>query len=95
VSIALKASHKDGGDNAITVRLHYRRVNQAESYVVADMPATGEGFEATIPGDYTDSPYPLQYWFELRDASGRAWFWPGFNAELSNQPYFVVRQARG
>ena len=41
---------------------------------------------------YTDSPYPLQYYFELRDARGHAWLYPGFRADLCNQPYFVVRQ---
>lgn len=91
VSIALTVRNREG----ITVRLRYRRVNQAEAYVVADMAGRGGRFEATVPGDYTDSPYPLQYFFELREASGQAWPWPGFNAELSNQPYFVVRQARG
>lgn len=95
VSIALTVRHRAGVADAMAVRLHYRRVNQVEPYVVADALAAGERFEATLPGDYTDSPYPLQYWFELRDASGRAWPWPGFNAELSNQPYFIVRQARG
>jgi len=90
VSIALTVRNRD----AMAVRLRYRRVNQAEACVVADMAGGGGCFEATVPGDYTDSPYPLQYWFELRDASGEAWPWPGFNAELSNQPYFVVRQAR-
>jgi len=25
--------------------------------------------------------------------TGVAWIYPGFNADLANQPYFVVRQA--
>jgi hypothetical protein len=94
MTVELAVKGENGGAGVIAVRLHYRRVNQAETCAVVDMPTTGECFRATISGDYTNSPYPLQYWFELRDASGRAWFWPGFNAELSNQPYFVVRQAR-
>ena len=56
-------------------------------------PAPSGRFRAEIPGQYTDSPYPMLYYFELRDAHGAAWIYPGFNADLANQPYFVVRQA--
>ena len=49
---------------------------------------------ATIPAAYADSDYPLQYYFELREGDkGQAWLYPGFNATLTNQPYFVIRQA--
>ena len=58
------------------------------------MEAKERRYHASIPADYTNSPYPLQYFFALRDASGRAWFHPGFDEHLCNQPYFVVRQAR-
>lgn len=90
VELAVCAREGEG----ISVRLHYRRVNQAEAYVVTDAPGTEGRFRTAIPGDYSDSPYPLQYWFELREASGQAWFWPELGADLSNQPYFVVRQAK-
>jgi hypothetical protein len=73
------------------VSAHYRHINQAESYVVAETDAVGDSFRVVIPGDYTDSPYALQYWFELRDVDGNAGFWPGLDPDLSNQPYFVVR----
>jgi hypothetical protein len=76
----------------LTVHLRYRRVNQAEPWLALKMEAQGRDHRATIPGDYTKSPFPLQYYFELRDALGRAWLHPGFNADLSNQPYFVVRR---
>jgi hypothetical protein len=46
----------------------------------------------TIPADVTDSPYPIQYYVELRDNPGRAWLYPGLDETLSNRPYFVVRQ---
>ena len=78
----------------ISARLHYRHVNQAASAEGIDMQNTDAGFQATISGDDTSSPYPLQYWFELRTASGCAWFWPGLDADLSNQPYFVMPQTR-
>ena len=41
---------------------------------------------------YTDAPYPLQYYFVLTDAAGRAWMYPGFTSDLSNQPYVVLRR---
>jgi hypothetical protein len=83
----------EAGAMPIAVRLHYRHVNQAERYRVMELERAGERYRATIPGEYTDSAYPLQYFFELRDAHGRAWLYPGFAADLSNQPYLVVRRA--
>ncbi|GAG38760.1 unnamed protein product, partial [marine sediment metagenome] len=93
-AVTLDLTVEDEARDSIGLHLHYRHVNQAESYEVADMQETESGFQAVIPGDYTHSPYPLQYWFELRDISGEAWLWPGLDADLSNQPYFVVRQAK-
>jgi hypothetical protein len=93
------------------VTLHYRHVNQAERYETLVMDARDGAFHATIPGRYTDSVYPLQYYFEIAQAAPttaktrgsigsspdtpQAWLYPGFNAELTNQPYYVVRRARG
>ncbi len=79
--------------SAITVRLCYRRVHQAQSYQSVDMLLQDHQYSATIPGEYTNTAYPLEYYFELRDEAGRAWLFPGFDATLTNQPYFVVRQA--
>jgi hypothetical protein len=69
--------------------LHYRHINQAERWVSSAMDRKGTSYVASIPGVYTDSPYPLQYYFELK--SGRAWLHPGFPADLAGQPYYVVR----
>lgn len=71
--------------------LWYRHVNAAERWVAADMASTADGWRAAIPAPYTDSPYPLQYYFEFRAAPERAWIWPGFDAKLLGQPYVVVR----
>jgi hypothetical protein len=74
-------------------RIHFRRVNQAEPYQSQDM-ERGKGpglFTASIPPAYTDSPFPLQYYFELREGPS-AHLHPGFNPDWSNQPYFVIRQ---
>jgi hypothetical protein len=49
-------------------------------------------YRGAIPASYTESPYPLQYYFELRDANG-ATLYPALSAGLSNQPYFVLRRA--
>ena len=73
-----------------TARLHYRHVNQAERWQAADMEPDGRGFRASVPGDYTRSPYALQYYFELRHDEATAWLHPGFNADLNNQPYYVL-----
>ena len=81
-----------GEADGCSVHLHYRHVNQAEEYVVVDMKMQDGCCVATIPADYTDSPYPLQYFLEFRDAQGQAWIYPGLNSTLSNQPYYVVRQ---
>lgn len=81
-------------DELRRVVLHYRHVNQGEEYRV--QPASGgeEGlYSGNIPGEYTDSPYPLLYYFELFDDRGHAWLYPGLEEDLSNQPYFVVRSA--
>lgn len=76
-----------------SAHLYYRHVNHAERYEVADMQLQGNSFKATIPANYTNSAYPLQYYFELRQGPDKAWMFPGFNADQTNQPYFVVRKA--
>jgi hypothetical protein len=73
--------------------LYYRHVNQAEHYQSLAMAADGSGYRAAIPGDYTDSDYPLQYYFELRESPRTAWFYPGLGADLLGQPYFLMRRA--
>ena len=75
-----------------SVRLYYRHVNHAERFESVEMQAKGKSFIASIPAAYTDSVYPLQYYFELKDSPKSAWMYPGFNPELTNQPYFVIRK---
>jgi hypothetical protein len=87
-----------------SVTLRYRRTNQAEPWRAAQM-SMGTGrdsrmYRATIPADYGDSPYPLQYYFELLVNGSPAssapapavTLYPGFDEQWCNQPYFVVRQ---
>jgi hypothetical protein len=73
-----------------SIALHYRHVNQAERWLRLEMQANQDIFTAEIPAEYTQSPYPLQYSFELHTKSGAAWVEPALNATLSNQPYYTV-----
>lgn len=77
---------------ASSVLLHYRHVNHAERYQTIEMQSTGNRYTASIPAEYTNSQYPLAYYFEIRTAAN-AWLYPGFNAERTNSPYFVVRRS--
>jgi hypothetical protein len=81
------------GSVAQSPRISYRHVNQAEEFRNALMVAHADAFEHVIPAAYTDSPFPLQYYFELRDRKGRAWMHPGLGPNLNRQPYYVVRYA--
>jgi hypothetical protein len=74
----------------VSVRLYYRHVNHAERYQTVEMQLQGNRYIASIPPAYTDSPYPLQYYFEMNEGLDKAWLYPGFDADLMNQPYFVI-----
>jgi hypothetical protein len=79
-------------DQDITAaRLHYRHVNQAEAWQIADAVPTSSGHTATISAGYTNTTFPLQYYFELRGTQ-RADLFPGLTADLANQPYVVMRR---
>jgi hypothetical protein len=69
--------------------LWYRHVNHGERWVSAPMQKTGEAHSGSIPASYTSSPYPLQYYFELRTTDA-ATLHPPFNPTFSNQPYYVT-----
>lgn len=73
------------------VRLHYRHVTQAEDYVTADLTASGKEFQGSIPESYTDSAYPIEYYFEIKPSGDRPVLFPGFGPQQTGQPYFVVR----
>jgi hypothetical protein len=75
-----------------SVRMYYRHVTQAERFESIEMQAQAGTYRASIPATYTDSPYPLQYYFEVKESPEKVWLYPGFAADLSNQPYFVVQR---
>ena len=73
----------------VTAILHYRHVDQAERWTQVAMTGSGGNFTAAIPAATTQSPYPVQYYFEFRRGN-KAWSHPAFNASLSNTPYYAV-----
>jgi hypothetical protein len=75
-----------------TVKLYYRHVNQVEAYQIQTLTRENGTWRGTIGGDFTDSRYPLMYYFELFNARGNAWLYPGFEPDLANQPYYHVQQ---
>lgn len=86
IELSLKAEEPPSN-----VLLHYRHVHQAERYITTEMSGKVRRYRATIPASYTHSPYPIQYYFELKQGSARASLYPGFEPSLTNQPYFVVQ----
>jgi hypothetical protein len=90
VSLSLLVPGITAHDAPNAVRLYYRHVNQAERWSSTEMQRGHDGYNASIPGDYTNSVYPLQYYFELQRGADEAWLYPAFNATLSNQPYYAV-----
>jgi hypothetical protein len=89
VGLALTFS---AGEGQASVRLHYRRVDQSESWRSTPLQLTADSWQAEIPAAYTDSPFALQYYFEPTDPAGAPWLFPGLGSALSRQPYFVLRQ---
>jgi hypothetical protein len=82
----------NGGDRQ-TVKLLYRQADQSQSWRADEMTRGNWGYRGAIPGDYTASPYPLLYYFEVHQTAGSA-IYPGFGPDLSGQPYFMVRSTR-
>ena len=78
----------------MSVRLYYRHVNQSERFEDRPMDHRDGHHRATIPSTYTTSPYPLQYYFEIRQDSHSASLYPGFALDLTTQPYFLLRPKR-
>jgi hypothetical protein len=81
--------------SVLSARLRYRRLDQSQAYDEVEMTRADGGFVATIPGAVTGSGFPIQYRAVFVDAEGDAWLHPGLGAELSEQPYHVIRQAPG
>jgi hypothetical protein len=76
-----------------TVHLHYRQVNQAERWQSVAMQPDGRLWRGAVPADYTGNPFPLQYYFEVKEAGGVSGLYPGLGQQRTGQPYFVARRA--
>jgi hypothetical protein len=71
--------------------LFYRHVNHGERWQSLPMTAAGGGHGGAIAGDYTASPYPLQYYFMLEGPEGPT-LAPAFGPDWASQPYHSVWQ---
>ncbi|MFI4908199.1 MAG: hypothetical protein ACHQHL_08875 [Steroidobacterales bacterium] len=84
------AASEDPAAPFVSARLFYRHVNQAEEYNSVRLTRHGSELYGEIPAAYTESEYPLQYFFELHGERHGARRFPGFASDLGNQPYFFV-----
>jgi hypothetical protein len=75
------------------VNLLYRQADQSQRWRTAEMQGRDREYRGIVPGSYTQSPYPILYYFEVHGATGSA-IYPGFGPDLANQPYFLVRSSR-
>jgi hypothetical protein len=89
----LELSISFGPGNGRKVNLLYRRADQSQRWQTREMQARDNQFRGAIPAAYTDSPYPLLYYFEVHEQGGSG-IYPGFAPDLSNQPYFLTRSNR-
>ena len=76
---------------ADSVRLWYRRLNQAEAWSEIAMTRDGGAWGGAVPADSTRSPYPIQYYFAVRMGEGIQ-LWPGFGADFARRPYVLLRR---
>jgi len=88
----IKVTLEEG--EAEEVRLYYRHVNQAVNWQVTTMKTDGEKYAAVIPGHYTQTRYPLEYYFAIDMGQKGIALYPGLDENLANMPYYVVRQKR-
>ena len=75
------------------LRLRYRHVNQGEVWEMLETERSRDHYQAIIAASYTDSPFPLQYYFQIRTDTGLVWLHPGLETRWQGQPYYFVRQA--
>jgi len=78
--------------NISGLHLRYRHVNQGETWQSIEMEQAEKDVRTVIAADYTDSPFPMQYYFQIRTQSGGTWFCPGLEHPWRGQPYYFVRQ---
>jgi hypothetical protein len=89
VPLALRIT---GGHAVDAMTCYYRHVNQAERFESVEMRRRGDDYNASIPAAYSNSPYPLQYYFTISTASSGPTLYPGLGLDRMNLPYFVLRR---
>jgi hypothetical protein len=98
----------DGLQQIPWVLLHYRHASQAERWHSVEMEWEGNRWRGSIAAEYTNSPYPILYFFEVqttgtellgngtvRSVRKQAIHVPGFDHRFLNRPYYVVRMRAG
>lgn len=75
----------------VAAKLHYQHLTRMEQFESAELKASGEFHQATIPGAYIDARYDLIYYVEAVDQFGNATFYPDPDRSL---PYVVVKVFR-
>jgi hypothetical protein len=74
------------------VYLYYRHVNQAVNWQRMSMTRKGENYLAVIPAQYTQTRYPMEYYFTIDMGEEGIAIYPGLDENLANMPYYIVRQ---
>jgi hypothetical protein len=74
------------GRVATRIRLHYRALNQNDSFRTLEGTGT-----FVIPGEDISDRWDLMYYFEILNAEGSGWFYPD---PATATPYFVVATQR-
>jgi hypothetical protein len=74
------------------VSLYYRHVNQALDWQMKSMKRKDGRFCAVIPGQYTQTRYPMEYYFAVDMGKEGIAIYPGLDENLANLPYYVVRR---
>ncbi len=84
ITLKLEVSN---ADSVVSVRLHYRPLNQLEKFRTLESGEPQPVF--TIPASDNEYGYDLMYYFEILNTKGKGWFYPD---PLVETPYFVVER---
>ncbi len=76
------------------VYLYYRHLNQAVNWQMTSMKKKGENYQAEIPDQYTNTRYPMEYYFAIDMGKEGIAIYPGLDENLANMPYYVVGQKK-
>ena len=88
---SIKIELKLAGE-AERVNLHYRHVNQAVAWQVIAMDKKGDECQAVIPAEYTQTRYPMEYYFSIDMGEAGKAIYPGLDENLAGIPYYVLHQ---